>query len=432
MEANLSKDYGKKIVTNKNGKAIFLFLGLALWFVSPILGIFPLLFFVHVNKKQNSKLNLLVNLLVILTITIFVSSVDIISDLAVYVDNYELLGKKNPFEVSGGGGFEFAMWLFSYPIYLLSGGSRYAFIFFWSLAINLATFLTIAKAFSPRNYGLLALFIVATPNFISYQAFLLRQYIATVLFLIALVYINKKIWMWGLYLLSVFTHIASLLYLPILLFYNKVKIFESKVTAFLVVLLSLTAAFSASIVFDLSSLVAKLLPSTYGNVLLIKTYRYGKEQVESSDLGIAFIEQFLLFMIVIFIVENKGVKNSQEKVLKFLYPIFLSIMLMGRNIFLFSNRFAFILFPFGGLFYYFVIEHKLKIFKKEIIVYLLLAKISYFIYFMNMTSNSDDESVLRFMHGNTLGSSFFDYVEVVYDGFTEDVKIKNLPQRIVI
>lgn len=430
MQANSITNNLKNLVGSRNDKAIYLFLGLALWFVSPILGIFLLLLFVHLNYKEDSKLNLLLILMVIITITVFVSSVDIRGDLAVYVTNYELLGKKNPFEIAGGGGFEFVMWLFSYPIYIFSGGSKYAFIFFWSLAINLVTFLGIVKVFSPRNYALLALFIVTTPNFIGYQAFLLRQYIATMIFLIALVYTDKKFLMWGLYLLSVFTHIANLLYFPVLLLYNKVKILESKITIFLVVLFGITAAFSASIVFDLASLVAKFLPSQYASVLLIKTYRYGREQVASEDLGIAFVEQFILFVIIILLVNNKGVNHSQEKVLKFLYPIFLAVMFMGRNIFLFSNRFAFIFFPFGGLFYYFIIEHKLKIFKQEIIVYLLLAKIVYFIYFMNIMNNG--ETVLSFMHGNTLGSNIFNYIEVVYDGFTEDVKIKELPERIII
>jgi len=430
MQANSITNNLKNLVGSRNDKAIYLFLGLALWFVSPILGIFLLLLFVHLNYKEDSKLNLFLILMVIITITIFVSSVDIRGDLAVYVTNYELLGKKNPFEIAGGGGIEFVMWLFSYPIYIFSGGSKYAFVFFWSLAINLVTFLGIVKVFSPRNYALLALFIVTTPNFIGYQAFLLRQYIATMIFLIALAYIDKKFLMWGLYLLSVFTHIANLLYFPVLLLYNKVKILESKITIFLVVLFGITAAFSASIVFDLASLVAKFLPAQYASVLLIKTYRYGREQVASEDLGIAFVEQLILFIIIILLVNNKGVKHSQEKVLKFLYPIFLAIMFMGRNIFLFSNRFAFIFFPFGGLFYYFIIEHKLKIFKQEIIVYLLLAKIVYFIYFMNIMNNG--ETVLSFMHGNTLGSNIFNYIEVVYDGFTEDVKIEELPERIII
>jgi EpsG family len=430
MQANSITNNIKNFVGNRNDKAIYLFLGLALWFVSPILGIFLLLLFVHLNQKQDSKLNLLILLTVIITVTAFVSSVDIRGDLAVYVTNYERLGKETPFEIAGGGGVEFVMWLFSYPIYLLSGGSKYAFVFCWSLAINLLTFLVIIKVFSPKNYALLGLFIVTTPNFIGYQAFLLRQYIATMIFLIALIYIDKKFLMWSLYLLSVFTHIANLLYFPILLLYNKIKILESKITVFIMVFVGITAAFSASIVFDLASIVAKFLPSQYASVLLIKTYRYGREQVESQDLGIAFVEQFILFVVIILLVNNKGAKNPQEKVLKFLYPIFLAVMFMGRNIFLFSNRFAFIFFPFGGLFYYFIIEHKLKIFKQEIIVSLLLAKIVYFVYFMNIMNNG--ETVLSFMHGNTLGSNLFDYIEIVYDGFTEDVKIKELPDRIII
>ncbi|MBW4536116.1 MAG: EpsG family protein [Pleurocapsa minor HA4230-MV1] len=430
MQRNLINGDANSFISRKNDKVIFLFIGLALWFFSPILGVFALLYFVHLNKKEKSRLNLLIILVVVLTLTVFVSSVDIISDLAVYVDNYEMLGKETPFEVSGGGGFEFVMWLLSYPIYLFSGGSRYAFVFFWSLAINLATFFVIVKAFSPKNYALLALFIVSTPNFIGYQAFLLRQYIATIIFLIALIFIDKKVWMWGLYLLSVLTHIGNILYLPILLLYNKVKLLESKVTVFCIVLFGITAAFSTSIVFDLSSFIAKFLPSPYSSIILIKTYRYGRQQVQSEDLGIAFVEQVIVFLIIIFLVNNKVVKSPQEKVLKFLYPIFLAIMLMGRNIFLFSNRFAFIFFPFGGLFYYFIIEHKLKIFKKEIIIYLLLAKIAYFIYFMNIMN--DGKTVLTFMHGNTLGSNLFDYIEIVYDGFTEDVKIKELPDRIII
>jgi hypothetical protein len=430
MQRNLFNNSIYNFTTRKNDKTIFLFIGLALWFVSPILGIFALLYFVHLNNKENSRLNSLILLLVVITITIFVSSVDIISDLAVYVDNYEHLDKETPFEVAGGGGFEFVMWLVSYPIYKFSGGSRYAFIFFWSLLINLSTFFIIVKLFSPQKYALLALFIVTTPNFIGYQAFLLRQYIATIIFFIALIFLDKKIWMWTIYLLSVLTHIGNLLYFPILLLYNKVKILESKITVFLVVMFGVTAAFSTSIIFDLASFVAKFLPSPYSSIILIKTYRYGREQVASSDLGIAFVEQFIVFLIIMLLVNYKVVQHSQERVLKFLHPIFLAIMFLGRNIFLFSNRFAFIFFPFGGLFYYFIIEHKLKIFKQEIIMLLLVAKISYFVFFMNQMNNG--ETVLTFMHGNTLRSNIFDYIEIVYDGFTEDVKIKELPDRIII
>ena len=103
---------------------------------------------------------------------------------------------------------------------------------------------------------------------------------------------------------------------------------------------------------------------------------------------------------------------------------------MGREIFLFSNRFSFILFPFSGVFYYFLTEHKLKIFSKEIITYLLIGKVIYFCYFLNAVHNGN--TVQTFMKGRTIESNVFDYIEVVYDGFTEDVKIKELPKRTII
>ena len=76
MQLKLANNYSKDILSDKNDKAIFLFLGLALWVFIPILGIFPLIFFIHLNQKSKSKLNVIVSLLVILTITIFVFSSD--------------------------------------------------------------------------------------------------------------------------------------------------------------------------------------------------------------------------------------------------------------------------------------------------------------------------------------------------------------------
>ena len=192
MQVDSKKNSKNNLFINTNDKAIVLFLGLALWIFIPILGVFPLLFFTHLNRKPNSRLNFLIILIVIFTITIFVSSLDIISDLAVYVNNYERLATKNPFEISGAQGLEFILWLVSYPIYIISNGSRYAFIFFWFFVFNAVTFLVITRGLSPRNYGLLSLFIAADFNFIGYQGFLVRQYLATSIFLVAVINIDKK------------------------------------------------------------------------------------------------------------------------------------------------------------------------------------------------------------------------------------------------
>lgn len=425
MEVNTTRNYRTRLFANQNDKAFFLFFGLALWFFIPILGIFPLLFFVHLNQKQNSKLNLLVNILVALTITTFVSSLDVISDLAVYVDNYEKLAKENPFAISGGRGVEFVMWVFSYPIYLVSNGSRYAFVFGCTLLFNVLTFLVITKGFSPQNYGLLALFIVSSPNFLGYQGFLVRQYFATVIFLVAIVYAERKLLMWGLYIISLCTHVANLLYLPVLLLYDKTKLLKSNIVKVLLIIGGFALTFSSSIVYNIALFAERFLPSQYASIILAKTFRYSRVQEESSDFGITFAEHLIVFLIIIFLVKDKNLKNSQEKLLHFLYPVFLFIMFMGRDIDLFSNRFAFILFPFAGLFYYLLIEFKWKMFKREVITCLLIGKITYFCYFLMSIDRGD--IAFNYMDNRALSSNIFDYIESVHYGFTEDIKIKDLP-----
>lgn len=430
MQVNFRKNYKNNLFINTNDKAIFLFLGLALWVFIPILGVLPLLFFTHFNRKKNSKLNFLITLLVILTITIFVSSLDIFSDLAVYIDNYERLGTKTPFEISGGGGFEFILWLASYPIYIISHGSRYAFIFFWSFVFNALTFLVITKGFSPRNYGLLSLFIVSNPSFIGYQGFLVRQYLATLIFLIAVINIDKKFLMWGLYLISLFTHIANLIYLPILLLYNKAQFLKNKIVKIFIFTAGIILPFGNYILVNLASLITSYLPIQYASIILLKISFYSKNIDNDIDFSTIFIENFAIFLIILFfLLKNKKneVSRGKEKLLEFLYPILLFLMFIGRDVHMFSNRFAFILFPFGGLFYYFLIEYKWKIFKKQFLLFALVVKILYFGYYLYNVNVGNNP--FNYLDSNVFNSNIFDYIEIVHDGFTNDVTIKDLPYR---
>ena len=300
MQVNFIKNYKNNVFINTNDKAIFLFFGLALWVFIPILGILPLLFFVHLNRQPNSKLNLLVILLVILTITIFVSSLDIISDLAIYTVIYERLATKTPFEISGAEGFEFILWLASYPIYIVSHGSRYAFIFFWSFVFNALTFLVITKGFSPRNYGLLSLFIVSTPSFIGFQGFLVRQYLATLIFLIAIINIDKKFLMWGLYLISLFTHMANLIYLPILLLYNKTKFLNTKIVKIILFTAGIILPFSSSILINFASIMARYLPDKLAIIILSKINYYSANHANENNFIVILIEHLTFFVIILF------------------------------------------------------------------------------------------------------------------------------------
>lgn len=431
MQVNLSKIKNNKFFINTNDKAIFLFFGLCLWVFIPILGIFLLLFFVHLNKKQNSQLNFFVTLLVILTITIFVSSTDIISDLAVYVFNYERLDTKTPFEISGAQGLEFVFWLASYPIHYFSNGSRYAFIFFWFFVFNCLTFLIINKGFSSKNYALLSLFIVSTPTFINYQGFLVRQYLATLIFLIAVINIENRVYKWVTYLTSLFTHASSIIYLPGLLLYDKSKFFKSKIVKIFVLIAGLILPFSTGILLNLANNIAKFIPGKYALVILSKTDYYALNKPNTSSFSIMFLENVLIFLIITFCLKNESNQSAKDRVMYMLYPVLLFLMLIGRDIFLFSNRFAFLLFPFAGVFYYFLIEYKWKIFKKRFLITTILTiKILYFSYFLHNINIGNNP--FNYLDGKVFNSSILDYIEIAYDGFTQDVDIKSLPGRNLI
>ena len=429
MQLNLNRNLRQYKLVDKNDKVIVLLLGLALWFVIPILGIFPLILFIHLNQKTKSKLNFLVSLVVILTITVFISSTDIISDLAVYVDNYGNLDKKSFWEISGGQGLEFVMWIVSYPVYLISNGSNYAFVFFWCFVFNALTFWVIAKGFSPRNYGLLLLFIVANPVYFSFQIFLVRQYLATLLFLIAVVNIDRKPMMWLFYVMSLFTHVANIIYLPMLLLYDRVHIFKNKIVVFGAVLAGLILPFSASLFVDIAQRFARFLPSQYAVAIISKTAYYSRDQTGGTDIIIPLVENIIILLIILIFLKKKKIQASQEKLLLLLYPILLILMFVGKDINMFSNRVAFLLFPFGGLFYYLIIEHDWRIFKGFAIALLLSIKLFYFNYYLHNISL--DNNVFNFLDGKIYDSTAFDYVELAVHNFTEDVKIKQLPSRTI-
>ncbi|BAU63441.1 hypothetical protein STA3757_08050 [Stanieria sp. NIES-3757] len=427
MQLNLTNNYKQKILTNKNDKAIFLFFGLALWVFIPILGIFPLIFFIHLNQKEKSKLNFVISLIVILTITIFVSSLDIISDLAVYVNNYRNLGTQNPFEISGAQQLEFVLWLISYPVFLLSDGSNYAFIFFWSFIFNSLTFWVIAKGFSYKNHGLLLLFIVSNPIFINFQGFLVRQYFATLLFLIAIVHIDKKLISWGLYFLSLVTHLTNIIYLPILLLYDKNRLFKNKIVMILIIMIAVILPFSSTIIIDLADRLAGFLPAQYGAIILSKTAYYGREETTEAQIIVPLLENLLIFLLIFVFVKTKKIKTAQEKFLYFLYPALIFLMYIGKDIHMFSNRVAFLLFPLSGIFYYFLIEHKWIMLKKFILTFLIVVKIMYFNYYLYNISIGNN--VFHFLDDKVYSSSVFDYIENVSNNFAKDVKIKELPNR---
>ena len=429
MQLNVNRNLKQNALINKNDKVIVLLIGLALWLVIPILGIFPLILFIHLNQKSRGKLNFLVSLVIILTITTFVSSTDVISDLAVYVDNYRQLKTKNPFEISGGQGLEFVMWVVSYPVYLISNGSNYAFIFFWSFVFNALVFWVIAKGFSAKNYGLLLLFIAANPVYFSFQIFLVRQYLATLIFLLAVINMERKPVMWGLYVISLFTHIANIIYLPVLLLHNRLYLFKNKIVIFCSIIAGLILPFSTDIFINLAEQATIFLPAQYAQVIVGKTGYYNRTPTGESDVTITLIENLVVLIIILVFLKSRKFQSPQQQVLFVMYPVLFFLLFIGRDIHMFSNRVAFLLYPFGGLFYCFLIENKWKGFKQVILISLLSIKLLYFNY--SLYNVSIGNNPFNFLDGRIYSSTIIDYVEIAAHNFTEDVKIKHLPPRTI-
>ena len=232
--------------------------------------------------------------------------------------------------------------------------------------------------------------------------------------------------MWGLYLISLFTHIANLIYLPILLVYNKTKFLQSKIVKIFIIAAGITLPLGNIIIIKLADHLAKFLPDRYALVLLQKSSVYYNYSGNENDWTNIILEHLIVFTIIIFVLKNKKIEKPKEKLMLFLYPVLLFLMLVGRDIHMFSNRFAFILFPFGGLFYYFLIEYKWKIFKKELLSLILILKISYFGYYLYNVELGN--SPFNYLDNKVFSSSIFDYIEIVYDGFNSDIKIKQLPR----
>jgi hypothetical protein len=216
---------------------LLLLLGITSWFFIPILGIFPLLFWIQLkllyNKTYFTNQRGLINLvlaLIILTVSIFASSITVYTDVATYVRDYQALGLQDLFNLRDtetlglyGSGYEIVLFILSYPTKLLSDNSGYWFLFNHSLLINSLTVL-IAKRFSKSYYPLILVIIFSTFSYY-HHVYLMRQFLANTFILLTILFIESKIWFYLFGILAFFSHMTSLMYILILWF---VKVFIIK------------------------------------------------------------------------------------------------------------------------------------------------------------------------------------------------------------
>ncbi len=197
-----------------------LVLGFALWVWCPIIGIFPLLFFVYLdenfgNNKFGNIVKNLIFLLVLFTITIFCSTREFVLDTSNYVNEYNLCGGKFFIECIEETTelFEPAFFFLSSLFFMISGGSEIGFIFLWSLTINSLVIFVICKGFSTKYQPILIMLTICNPSFY-FQTFLMRQFMGITLFLCAIVLRQNKLLSLLFFIAGLMNHYTVFMYFP--------------------------------------------------------------------------------------------------------------------------------------------------------------------------------------------------------------------------
>lgn len=217
----------KNVHNLSNYSIVVLFVALAVWIVVPIVGIFPLLLSVQLNllkpgKKSKSEifLNNLLLILVVFTVSVFFSSVSVKLDLIGYIANYQQLDRLTPFEASEsyGAGFEFIIYLLAYPVYFLTNGSAYAFLFNHALIINTLVIFVISKRLSAKYYPILLMLVFSTPAYY-FQMQVMRHALSNTFLMAAIANIESSGISFFIYsFLSAFSHFSNFIYVAILIF----------------------------------------------------------------------------------------------------------------------------------------------------------------------------------------------------------------------
>ena len=205
-----------------------LLFGLFIWVLSPIIGIFILLLSIQLNilkSKQESfstrRINNFILILVVFTVSTFFASYTVYSDLFSYIEVYEKLNVLNPFEATEiatfGSKTEYVLYLIAYPVYYLTNGSVFAFMFNHALVFNILVVFLVAKRLSVRHYPIL-LIVVFSSQFYYWNMIIMRNALSNV-FLLASIASIESSWIFFSFclILTLFSHSSSAIYIFILI-----------------------------------------------------------------------------------------------------------------------------------------------------------------------------------------------------------------------
>lgn len=413
-----------------------LFFGLAMWVVTPIMGNIPILLSIQLDllksKSRRPKLLTLNNLLlvlVVLSLTIYISSIEIFADTKVYLDVYQTLDTKGIFDNEFvRDRYEFVLFLFLYPIHILTDGSEYLCLFLFSLISNSIVVFYISKKFSKKYYPTLLIIVFSTFFYYS-QVFYMRQFLSIMLVLMAVASLESSwllFWLWS--FLAIFSHLSSAMYIAIcvaakLLFSlgSKIQIQLKKtdkvivylVLGFLLFLLAYIAwtiysnpeeiyAYTNNII---NFLPEKRLSDTIQN-------RVNNYDARDTDTFVFTIFRAIATMTVGIFVAIKGIKKLTPKLLSLDIIYVISLLQIGFILVTgFNQRIAYLFLAFYGFFFCISLneQDRLKPFGIVSLLTIFVAAANTFDFLIIQAAMADIPG-WTFMDGKPLTMSIYDYV----------------------
>ncbi|MHC5861715.1 hypothetical protein [Nostoc sp.] len=423
----------------------FLFISLAIWFLMPIVGIFPLLVFVQLNLLKSDNLsknivflNNLVLILVVLTVCIFLTSYTIYSDLVYYVQTYEQLGHLNPLDatLSYGTGTEFIPFFIAYIVYNLTNGSVYHYLFINALIINTLVVFVISKRLSSKYYPILLIVVFSTP-FYYFQVPIIRHSLSNTFLMAAIAFIESSGVSFFAYLfLALFSHFSNIINIGILLFLkisknkfksitlnNKAKKSIQIITKFAILIIFISAVifvcFSGGISLTIILPLINLFNLNESSSFMAENKLSNYDTYGDMVGGSLFDKIFFLFMqITIFIslIKTKDIIIFKRKDLALIIIFSIQIISYISGVISLVNwRIYYFLISMHGLFYIPIMKNIIpkNVFWNYIIVILVAGIITYnlSLFFRGLIGGWIVAPEHIFFNGRPLEMTVFDYIE---------------------
>lgn len=422
-------------------KYAILFFGLGLWIFSPILGIIPLLIFAQINvskglMKQKQKFlhgNFLIIFLVLFTVTISASTYEVVSDLRVYVNLYNDLGRIPFFEYMESRNMEPITFIIPNLIKVLFDANENHFILVQALTMNLA-FTLIAIKFMPSYYPTIILLNITSVNYFL-QVLVMRQFYSFI-FLVIFIY-TTRLWQKLLFsALAIFTHSSSLLFIVVGTIFiplinnqerkkspfkliRKFRIiinnfFRKKIFVYVFFIMILTGIPILFVAVQNVSFLSQLFP--------IFSYKFLHYVDKGEDFTLGLKEDLwkgVIFEILILLPSVILIRPKNEKVSSFVWSVmfvFSIICLISFHTFLPAfGRFMFFLSGLAGFFYTILLDSKQQIHRPNIfsslIFVAIFVKTLFFLYRTVLGSLRNTSSIWG---GNPLGTDLVDYIQFLW------------------